>query len=136
VVDVSLLGFGDEYAVNRARESSGARLAFRNESRSGRRSSQSGFADGNSFLATARARPPACIILDVELPGRSGLDILKELNAQNCGAPIFIISDQGDVAMAVDAIKNGAFDFIEKPFDADAVVARVRNAIDAWTRWE
>jgi hypothetical protein len=43
-----------------------------------------------------------------------------ELNAQNYGAPIFIMSDQGDVPMAVDAIKNGAFDFIEKPFDADA----------------
>jgi two-component system, LuxR family, response regulator FixJ len=94
----------------------------------------SGFADGNSFLATARARPPACIILDVHMPGRSGLDILKELNAQNYGAPIFIISGKGDIPMAVDAIKNGALDFIEKPFGADAVVARVREAIAAWNK--
>jgi two-component system, LuxR family, response regulator FixJ len=92
------------------------------------------FADGNSFLATARARLPVCIILDVQIPGRSGLDILKELNAQNYGAPIFIISDQGDISIAVEAIKNGALDFIEKPFDADALVARVRDAIDAWAR--
>src|SRR6266852_3812557 len=94
----------------------------------------SGYADGNSFLNAARARPPACIILDVHMPGRSGLDILKELNAQNYGAPIFIISGQGDIPMAVEAIKNGALDFIEKPFDADTVVTRVREAIEAWSR--
>jgi FixJ family two-component response regulator len=93
----------------------------------------SGFGDGNSFLAAARARPPACIILDVHMPGRSGLDILKELNAENYGAPIFIISGQGDIPMAVDAIKNGALDFIEKPLD-DTVVQRVREAIAAWER--
>jgi two-component system, LuxR family, response regulator FixJ len=95
-----------------------------------------GFADGNSFLSAARARPPACIVLDVHMPGRSGLDILKELNAQNYGAPIFIISGQGDIPMAVEAIKSGALDFIEKPFDADTVVARVRDAIAAWSKRE
>jgi two-component system, LuxR family, response regulator FixJ len=91
----------------------------------------SDFGDGNSFLAAARARPPACIILDVHMPGRSGLDILKELNAENYEAPIFIISGKGDIPMAVDAIKHGALDFIEKPLD-DKVVARVREAIVAW----
>jgi two-component system response regulator FixJ len=95
-----------------------------------------GFADGNSFLAAARTRPPTCIVLDVHMPGRSGLDILKELNAQNYEAPIFIISGQGDIPMAVDAIKNGALDFIEKPFDANTVVARVRDAIAAWAKRE
>jgi FixJ family two-component response regulator len=94
----------------------------------------SGFSEGSSFLAAARARTPACIILDVHMPGRSGLDILKELNAQNYGAPIFIISGQGDIPMAVEAIKNGALDFIEKPFDADTVVTRVRDAIAAFKR--
>jgi two-component system response regulator FixJ len=94
----------------------------------------SGFSEGSSFLAAARARTPACIILDVHMPGRSGLDILKELNAQNYGAPIFIISGQGDIPMAVEAIKNGALDFIEKPFDADTVVTRVREAIAAFKR--
>jgi FixJ family two-component response regulator len=94
----------------------------------------SGFADGNSFLAAARARPPACIILDVHMPGRSGLDILKELNAQHYEAPIFIISGKADIPMAVDAIKNGARDFIEKPFDASTVVASVRGAIAAVAR--
>jgi FixJ family two-component response regulator len=90
------------------------------------------FADAASFLAAARLRTPACVLLDVYIPGRSGLDILKDLNAQNYPAPIFIISGQGDIPMAVDAIKHGALDFIEKPFSGSAVAARVRDAIAAW----
>jgi FixJ family two-component response regulator len=94
----------------------------------------SGFGEGASFLAAARARTPTCIILDVQMPGQSGLDILKELNAQQYPAPIFIISGVGDIPMAVEAIKSGALDFIEKPFDAVTVVTRVREAIEAWAR--
>ena len=94
----------------------------------------SGFGEGASFLAAARARTPTCIILDVQMPGQSGLDILKELNAQQYPAPIFIISGVGDIPMAVEAIKSGALDFIEKPFDAATVVTRVREAIEAWAR--
>src|SRR5262245_55783829 len=93
-----------------------------------------GFGDGGAFLSAARATTPACIILDVHMPGRSGLDILKELNAEQYPAPIFIISGQGDIPMAVEAIKHGALDFIEKPFDANTVVTRVREAIEAWER--
>src|ERR1044071_1933463 len=94
----------------------------------------SGFGEGASFLAAARARTPTCIILDVQMPGQSGLDILKELNAQQYPAPIFIISGVGDIPMAVEAIKNGAHDFIEKPFDATTVVTRVREAVEAFAR--
>jgi FixJ family two-component response regulator len=68
------------------------------------------------------------------MPGLSGLEILKKLNAQHYAAPIFIISAQADIPMAVDAIRHGALDFIEKPFDANAVVVRVREAIEAWIR--
>jgi FixJ family two-component response regulator len=82
----------------------------------------------------ARVRPPGCVLLDVHMPGSSGLDVLKELNARNFSAPVLIISGKGDIPMAVDAIRHGALDFIEKPFDALAVVARVRAAIDAWER--
>ncbi|MFY8150671.1 MAG: response regulator transcription factor [Hyphomicrobiales bacterium] len=92
------------------------------------------FADGHSFLAAAKQRTPACVILDVNMPGRSGLDILRELNAQHYPAPIFIISGHGDIPMAVEAMKNGALDFIEKPFDADTVVSHVRDAIAAAER--
>ncbi len=93
-----------------------------------------GFAEGASFLAAAKSRTPTCIILDVQMPGQSGLDILKELNAQQYPAPIFIISGVGDIPMAVEAIKSGALDFIEKPFDATTVVTRVREAVEAWAR--
>lgn len=94
----------------------------------------SGFSEGNSFLAAVRRRQPDCIILDVHMPGRSGLDILKELHNQRCDVPLFIISGQGDIPMAVDAIKNGALDFIEKPFDAETLVSRIREAIAASAR--
>jgi two-component system response regulator FixJ len=94
----------------------------------------SGFAEGDTLLAAVRRHQPACIILDVHMPGRSGLDILKELHDQHCAVPLFIISGQGDIPMAVDAIRNGALDFIEKPFDAETLVTRVREAIAAAAR--
>jgi two-component system response regulator FixJ len=89
----------------------------------------SSFAEGDSFVAAARDRVPACVILDVHMPGRSGLEILREFHARHYPAPILMISGRGDIPMAVDAIKNGAVDFIEKPFDAGAVIARVREAV-------
>ena len=90
-----------------------------------------GFADGSSLMAAMRTQSPACILLDVHIPGKSGLDILKELNARNHLAPVIIISGKGDIAMAVDAIKSGALDFIEKPFSGSDVVARVEEAMAA-----
>jgi two-component system, LuxR family, response regulator FixJ len=93
-----------------------------------------GFADGESFLAAVRQHEPDCIILDVHMPGRSGLDILKELNQRQSAVPLFIISGQGDIPMAVDAIKNGALDFIEKPFHVETLVARIREAVAAARR--
>jgi FixJ family two-component response regulator len=92
------------------------------------------FADGAALLAVARNRTPACVLLDVHIPGQSGLDILKELRGEDYPAPIFIISGQGDIAMAVSAIKNGALDFIEKPFRGNELVARLNEAIEAYAR--
>ena len=89
------------------------------------------FAEGVAFLRAAKERNPVCIILDVHMPGKTGIDLLKELNAQDYPAPIFIMSGQGDIAMAVDAIRHGALDFIEKPFRGSVVVQKVREAIDA-----
>jgi two-component system, LuxR family, response regulator FixJ len=90
------------------------------------------YAEGESFLAAARS--PACILLDVYLPGRSGLDILKDLNAEEYPVPILMISGKGDIPMAVEAIKHGALDFIEKPFRANTVSTAVQDAIVAWSR--
>ena len=89
------------------------------------------FVDGASFVAAARERVPACVILDIYMPGRSGLEILKDIDAPNYPAPIFVASGRGDIPSAVEAIKSGAFDFIEKRLDAETLVARVRDAITA-----
>jgi FixJ family two-component response regulator len=125
------IGFGDEIFV--VDDDPGVRAALSAVfSREGYRVTC--FVDGTSFLAAARARTPACIVLDVHIPGRPGLEVLKELNAHNYAAPIFMISGRGDIPMAVDAVKNGAFDFIEKPFRGSDVVARVRETIEALVR--
>jgi FixJ family two-component response regulator len=89
------------------------------------------FADGGALLAEIKACSPICIILDVHIPGKSGLDILRNLSNQYSSIPVFIMSGKGDIAMAVDAIKNGALDFIEKPFRGSDVIERVRRAVDA-----
>ena len=89
------------------------------------------FPDGAAFLQAAKAITPACVLLDVRMPGRSGLDILKELNAQHYPAPIFIMSGHADVPMAVEATRSGAHDVIEKPFNGADVVNRVREALEA-----
>ena len=92
------------------------------------------FNEGVSFCAVARQRSPNCIILDVCLPGRSGLEILTDLDAHNYSAPIIIMSGMASISMAVEAIRNGAFDIIEKPFAIEGIVSRVRAATDAWAR--
>jgi FixJ family two-component response regulator len=92
------------------------------------------FADGAALLEVARGRIPAAILLDVHIPGKSGLDILKELHGEDYPAPIFMISGQGDIAMAVSAIKSGAIDFIEKPFRGNEIVTRVKEAVEAYAR--
>jgi FixJ family two-component response regulator len=90
------------------------------------------FIEGEAFLSVARSRTPGCVLIDLHLPGCSGLDVLRKLDAHCYPAPILVISGHGDVPTVVDAIRNGALDFIEKPFDPAAVATRVREAIEAW----
>ena len=87
------------------------------------------FADGASLLSEAKARMPACVLLEMP-PDRSALDVLKRLREENCMAPVLVTSANGSIAMAVDAIKSGAADFIEKPFRTRDVVNRIDAAID------
>lgn len=87
------------------------------------------FADGDALLTGARLRYPVCILLDVRLPGRSGLEILSELRRENYPAPIFMISGHGNIEIAVQALKIGAVDFIEKPFKASGLINRIETAI-------
>ena len=89
------------------------------------------FDSGDRFLSSGPSHAPACVLLDVLMPGRSGLDVLKELNGRGAGAPVIMISGSADIPMAVDAIKHGALDFIEKPFDPETIVRRVEAALGA-----
>ncbi|MFD1332240.1 response regulator transcription factor [Methylopila musalis] len=72
-----------------------------------------------------------CVLLDVVMPGMSGLDALRALNQRGLTAPILMISGSADIPMAVDAIRHGALDFIEKPFDPLRIVTRVSEALTA-----
>ena len=90
------------------------------------------FADGRSFVRLARGQRPTCVLLDLCMPDLSGIEVLKELDARNYPAPILMISGQEEVLNVVQAMRNGAFDYIEKRLDADAIVTRVVDAIESW----
>ena len=81
------------------------------------------------FLNAHHEQLPACLVLDVRMPGRSGLELQGELNRAQTPLPIIFITGHGDVPMAVDALKNGAFYFLEKPFDGDKLLALVDQAM-------
>lgn len=91
-----------------------------------------GFGDGASFLEAVRSAPPACIILDLHLPGESGFHVLRRLADEKIVSPILVISGAADIAMAVAVMKYGALDFLEKPFSSDAIIDRVRAAVKMW----
>ena len=89
------------------------------------------FAAAEDFLvAIKRGERFDCIVSDVRMPGISGLDLVRRLKDEGLAAPIVLITGHGDVDMAVTAIKVGAFDFIEKPFDEARLLASIRNAVD------
>jgi FixJ family two-component response regulator len=89
------------------------------------------FGDAASLLRAARARAPACIVLDLHLPGSSGLDILAALDAKRYPAPMLVVSGHSDIPGVVEAIKRGAFDYIEKHRVIDDLVARIGEAVEA-----
>ena len=84
-------------------------------------------ASGQSFLAyldsPLGARRPACVLLDIGMPGLSGLDVQIELNDRRLEWPVIILTGQADIAIAIQAMKNGAADFFEKPVDSDVLLA-------------
>lgn len=86
------------------------------------------FADGDALLLRARQVCPACVLLDLCLPGKSGLDVLDALRREAYPAPVLMISGQGDIPVAVRALRLGAADFVEKPFRADDLIARIEAA--------
>jgi len=87
------------------------------------------FASAPEFLARSRKELPGCLVLDVKLPGLSGLDLQQELARSNVHIPIIFLTGCGDIPMSVRAIKSGALDFFTKPFDDEALLAAVRQAV-------
>jgi two-component system, LuxR family, response regulator FixJ len=87
------------------------------------------FADGTALLSEVRARTPACIVLEAGIADGSGLEVLKKLRRNDCPSPVVMAASNADIPTAVDAIRNGAFDFVEKPFRLEEIVARIEAAI-------
>jgi two-component system response regulator FixJ len=80
------------------------------------------FASGGEFLKHVKHAEPGCILLDVRMPGMDGLEVQRELTAQGVAMPVIVLTGHGDVTVAVTAMKAGALDFIEKPFEKAVLV--------------
>lgn len=83
----------------------------------------------NSFLQSYYPGQSGCLLLDVRMPGMNGLELQEQLESRGVRLPVVIMTGHGDVAMAVRALKAGAMDFIEKPFDDELLLASIRRAL-------
>jgi two-component system response regulator FixJ len=88
------------------------------------------YSTAQEFLADYKTEDPGCLLLDVRMPGLSGLDLQEELRRRGVPPPIIIMTGHARVPMAVRALKSGAIDFIRKPFSDQSLLERVRQAID------
>ena len=88
------------------------------------------FASAEEFLDHDHPDKPSCLVLDVRMPGLSGLDLQEELAAQGLEMPIIFVTGHGDVRMSVRAMKAGAVDFLEKPFDDQDLLDAIQGAIE------
>jgi two-component system response regulator FixJ len=85
---------------------------------------------GSAFLAVLEGQPPGCVLLDMHMPGLTGLQVQAELTARGVDWPVIILTGQGDVGIAVQAMKNGAFEFIEKPYKNDGLIETLDDAFE------
>ena len=88
------------------------------------------FASANDFLENMPVDRCGCVVTDVRMPGLSGLDLQRHIHDQEIGLPVIVMTAFGDVRMAVRAMRMGAFDFVEKPFDGQELVDAVRDALN------
>ena len=89
------------------------------------------YASAQEFLSVWQPEQAGCLVLDVRMPGMSGLELQMELNARCAIIPVIFISGHGDIPMAVEAIQHGAFDFLQKPFRDQDLIDRVQRALAA-----
>jgi len=83
----------------------------------------------DAFLSSAGDGLFGCCLLDVRMPGMSGIELFDRMRAMHCQLPVIFLTGHGDVPMAVQALKDGAFDFVEKPYDDNALVDKVVDAL-------
>ena len=88
------------------------------------------FASAREFLESSQGDGPGCIVLDVKMPGLSGLDLQAEMNKAKYSMPIIFLSGCGDVPMTAHAMKEGALDFLTKPVDRDQLLNAIRAALE------
>ena len=88
------------------------------------------YGSAQDFLADDQAETPGCLVLDVHLPGLTGLDLQREMAATQRSLPIVFLTGMGDIPMSVRAIKGGAVEFLTKPFDTQTLLQAVRDAIE------
>ena len=89
-----------------------------------------GFESGKAFLDVLAQIDSGCVITDVRMPEITGIDLLKKVKEIKPDLPVIVITGHGDIALAVEAMKIGAVDFLEKPFDDDHLLAAVKSALD------
>ena len=87
------------------------------------------YESAGAFLERLAELEPGCVVTDVRMPGMSGLELLHRLNTLEVTLPVVVITGHGDVALAVEAMKGGAIDFIEKPFDDDQILSVLKAAL-------
>ena len=87
------------------------------------------YATARDFLDAFEVGTPGCVLVDMRMPGLSGLELQKELAKRDIHVPVIILTGHGDVQVAVHAIKAGAVDFIEKPFNNDLLLGRIQKAV-------
>jgi two-component system response regulator FixJ len=92
------------------------------------------YTDPRAFLKEYTPEQPGCLVMDVRMPGVSGLEVQQELNRRKSPLPVIFISGHGDVPMAVEAMRAGALDFLQKPFKHDELIRRVQKALEQDTR--
>ena len=90
------------------------------------------YESAEAFLSALPGVNSGCIITDVRMPNMSGVDLLRKLNELQIALPVIVITGHGDVQLAVEAMKIGAADFIEKPFDDEMLLNAVRAALARW----
>jgi two-component system response regulator FixJ len=88
------------------------------------------YASGDAFLTSAKSAAVGCVLLDIRMPGMDGLEVQQAMNDRGIALPVVMLTGHGDVTLAVRAMKAGAVDFLEKPFEKTALLAAVEKGFD------